>query len=265
MSERFRALHAPGELLILANAWDAGSARLIESLGAPAIATTSCGVAWANGYPDGDTLPVDTVLATLRAVARVVRVPVSSDIEGGYSDEPAAVGTLAARLVEAGAVGINIEDGAGPPALLAAKISAVKAAAPDLFVNARTDVALRGLATGAARDPEIARRAALYREAGADGLFVPGLADTDGIRAAVGAAGPLPVNIMALPALPDAAGLKTLGVRRLSAGGRLAEAALGLTRRLAASFLADGRSDALYTGEGLAYSEAQALFSARRD
>ena len=179
-AERFHRLHREG-LLVLPNAWDAGSARLIESLGAKAIATTSAGVAWSHGYPDGDTLPWPLLRATVADIARAVRVPVSADVEGGYSNDPAAVGETVAAVIEAGAVGINIEDGSGAPELLGAKIEQAKNAGErlgvKLFVNARTDVYLRGLATNERRVEETLARAERYRAAGADGIFVPGLAD----------------------------------------------------------------------------------------
>ena len=114
----FRALHAPGRLLLLPNAWDAGSARLIEACGATAIATTSAGVAWARGHADGHELPVEKLLAVVTDIARVVSVPLSVDAEGGYSDDPAQVGELARQLAEAGAVGVNLEDGGAPPGRL---------------------------------------------------------------------------------------------------------------------------------------------------
>lgn len=259
----FHALHAPGQLLLLANAWDAGSARLIESLGATAIATTSCGVAWSQGYPDGDALPVERVLAAIAAMTRVVRVPLTADIEGGYADDPARVGEVVKAVIGAGAVGFNIEDGSGAPELLAHKIEAVRSAGlqagVSVFVNARTDVFLRGLVPDAARVEEVVRRAARYAEAGADGLFVPGIANPADIVAVV-AATALPVNVMALPTLPGLVELKALGVRRLSAGGAIAEAALGTTRRLAAAFLASGDCAGLRSGDGVGYGEMNALF-----
>ena len=111
----FRGLHQGSAVLVLPNAWDAGTARLIESIGAKAIATTSAGLAWARGYPDGNALPEDQLLAAIRAIARVIRVPLSTDIEAGYSEEPDAVASLVTRLLDIGVVGINIEDGAGSP------------------------------------------------------------------------------------------------------------------------------------------------------
>src|SRR5882762_646240 len=143
----FKTLHDGDALLLLPNAWDAGSARLIENLGAKAIATTSAGLSWSRGYPDGDALPAEQLVAAARDIARVIRVPLSVDIEGGYSNDPVAVAELAARIIDAGAVGINVEDGAGPPELLCRKIEAVKQTAArssaNLFINARLDVYLR--------------------------------------------------------------------------------------------------------------------------
>ena len=175
----FHRLHEGPEPLLLPNAWDAGSARLMESLGAKAVATTSAGVAWTHGYPDGDVLPVRMLVSTVVAIARAIRVPLTVDVEGGYSDDPAAVEETVARMVEAGAVGINIEDGSGAPDLLCLKIERAKRAGQhfgiDLFVNARTDVYLHGLAPEGKQVAETLSRAKLYRNAGASGLFVPGV------------------------------------------------------------------------------------------
>ena len=180
----FRTLHAQG-VLRLANAWDAGSARLIESLGAPAIATTSAGVAWARGYVDGDALPMQCLLDTAKDIARVIRVPLTVDMESGYSDDPAVVADNVVRAAETGAVGINIEDGSGPPDALCAKLSRIRDALAsrglDVYINARTDVYLRALAPPDARVAMVLERAARYREAGADGLFVPGVTQADAI------------------------------------------------------------------------------------
>lgn len=259
----FGGLHRGPELLLLPNAWDAGSGRLIESLGAKAIATTSAGVAWSRGYPDGDALPVGQLLAAVRDIARVVRVPLSVDIEGGYSDDPAAVAQFVAGVIDAGAVGINIEDGAGAPHLLCAKIEAVRQAASrtgvDLFINARTDVYLRGLATGDAAIEEVVRRARDYRAAGCDALFVLGLADGSAIAAIASAIHPLPLNIMAVPGLPSVDVLHQQGVRRLSAGSALAQSVLGRAGQLAVGFLG-GSVDAMFAGS-VEYSTMNRLFS----
>jgi 2-methylisocitrate lyase-like PEP mutase family enzyme len=256
----FHDLHAAG-LLILANAWDAGSARLFESLGARAIATTSCGVAWSHGYPDGDFLPMERVVWTVASIARVVSVPLTADVEGGYSDDPAQVGANVARVIEAGAVGINLEDGPASVELTCRKIAAARAAADragvDLFINARCDVYLRGLAPEGAQVEETLVRAARYREAGASGLFAPGVVHPHEIRALAEGSG-LPLNVMARKGLPDGAGLAALGCRRLSSGGDLAEAAYGRMRDLASAFLAGGDAEPLTDG-AMAYPDLNAL------
>lgn len=258
----FRRLHADG-LLLLANAWDAGTARLIESLGARAIATTSAGMAWSHGYADGDRLPVARLETAVADIRRAIRVPLSIDIEGGYSDDPAAVADTVTRLADAGVAGINLEDGGGPPELLCAKIERIKSACArrglDVFVNARTDVYLRGLAPEGQRVDATQARAQLYREAGADGLFVPGLREREEIRAIAAQAG-LPLNLLLRPQLPPVDELEALGVRRLSAGSDLAEAGFGLTRRLAGDFLRDGR---LAPEGAMGYGEINALFGDR--
>lgn len=254
----FRDLHRSG-LLILPNAWDGGSAALVRAKGAKAIATTSAGVAWALGWPDGDALPVDRVVQVCADVVRAARgLPVSIDFEGGYSDDPADVGAQARRLVEAGAAGINIEDGGGAPELLAAKIAAIRAAVgPDLFINARCDVWLRGVGEPGTRVAEAARRGAIYAAAGADSLFTPGLTDAADIAAMVRAT-PLQLNLLAYPGLPDARTLEGLGVRRLSAGSGIVGATWGRAAALTEAFLADGRSGPL--GEGaLGWAEVNAL------
>jgi 2-methylisocitrate lyase-like PEP mutase family enzyme len=259
---RFRALHEPGKILVLPNAWDAGSARLIESCGAEAIATTSAGVAWACGYPDGDAIPPREVSAAVARIVRVLSVPLTVDAEGGYSSDPAAVAETVKALIDGGAVGINIEDGVGSPDLLCAKIAAIKAVAAragvDLFVNARTDVFLKGLVGREARVEEALTRARRYQDAGTDGLFVPAASDVADIRALV-AGTTLPVNVMVLPTLPPLGQLRELGVRRVSAGGAIAQANHGLTRRAATQMLTEGRYDGML-GESVPYPELNALF-----
>ena len=243
----FRALHNGNELLLLPNAWDAGSARLIESLGAKAIATTSAGLAWSRGYPDGDALPNEQLITTARDISRVIRVPLSIDVEGGYSDDPAVVTRVVSGIIDAGAAGINIEDGAGSPDVLCAKIEAARLSATragvDLFINVRTDVYLRAMASGDEAVREVIRRAEGYRSAGADGIFVPGLIEGRAIEAIAAAIDPLPLNIMLMPGLPSPTVLREQGVRRLSAGSAIAQAAMGFTSRLASDFLAGSSDD----------------------
>lgn len=245
---------------MLANCWDAGSARLIASLGARALATSSAAVAWSHGYPDGDAFPIEILLATVREIRRVADLPLSVDAEAGYSDDPGAVADTVAGLVEAGAVGINLEDGRGPPALLAAKIERIKARlGPGVFVNARTDVYLKGLVAPPDRVGETLARAARYREAGADGIFAPGMVAPDELyRVASQLAAPL--NVLAMPGLPALPQLAALGVRRLSAGSRIAEAIWGRTTALAREFLAGGVSDRLVE-QATPYGEINPMFS----
>lgn len=265
LADRFRTRHHQGGVLILPNAWDAGSARLMESLGAEAIATTSSGLAWAHGYPDGDALPIATYAEAIRQIARVVSCPVSADAEGGYGADPDDVREHLLRLIDAGAVAFNLEDGNAPSTLLCRKIEAAKAAGRkagvDVFVNARTDVFLKGLAAGA-EVAETLRRAAEYAAAGADGLFVPSCVEPAQIEAIVRGQ-TLPLNVMARPTLPPLETLTRLGVRRLSAGGAIAQGAWAAAKRLATQFLAHGSTDALFA-ETLPYPEGNALFTGGR-
>lgn len=258
----FRQLHNGPQLLRLANAWDAGSARLMESLGAQAVATTSAGVSWSQGYADGQKMPADVAIAAARSIARVLKVPLTVDAENGYSDDPQAVAGHVMRLVDSGVAGINIEDGNDAPDLLARKIAAIRNAVAqaggDIFVNIRTDVYLRNLAPEAERVQEVLTRAALYREAGADGLFVPGVCKPEEIARIAGAAG-LPLNVMDWPGVPGTAQLVELGARRLSAGSGIAEALWGVGREMAQGFLAGGDIGPLKE-KAMTYGQIQQLF-----
>ncbi len=242
-AEHFHALHQGPAPLLLPNAWDAASAALLQELGAPAVATSSAALCWSLGWPDGDQLPFDELLGATRRIARVLRVPLTVDAELGYAGEPARVAEQMLRLVDAGAVGINIEDGREPPELLARKIdailTAVARAGQRLFINARCDVYLKGLAPPEQRVTETLRRAALYREAGADGLFAAGASGPEAI-AAICAGTPLPVNLLALAGVPAAAELAALGVRRISSGSGPAEWLWGQLAEPMRGFLTDG-------------------------
>jgi 2-methylisocitrate lyase-like PEP mutase family enzyme len=267
MASTFRGLHGPDHLLILPNAWDAGSARVIAACGAEAIATTSAGLAWSRGYPDGNVLPADILEAAIRDIARATDLPLTVDIEAGYTADPRGLGELVAMLVGLGVAGVNLEDGGDPPELLCAKLAAARTAAAaagaDVFLNARTDVYLRRLVPRDQAVEQTIERARRYRDAGCDGVFVPCVVAPDDIRALVAAIDPLPLNVMAFTNLPAAAELRSLGVRRLSAGAWLAAVIYGRTRQLASDFLADGRSDRLAEG-AISPAEMNALSSRPR-
>lgn len=254
----FRALH--DDFLILPNAWDAVTARVVEAAGAKAIATSSAAVAWAHGYADGHHLPFEKLVAAVEEIARVVSVPVSADAEGGYSDDVDTVGRNIAALIEAGAVGINLEDGKAPHELHLRKIEAARAVAErlgvDLYINARTDVYLKQLVPPERAVEETLRRGRACLEAGASGLFAPFVIKPDEI-AAIAAGVPMPLNVIAWPGVPKTTELRRLGVRRLSAGTKIATAALRAVRDAAAGFLGDGDSDALAarTGEAVNYNK----------
>ncbi|WP_200207240.1 isocitrate lyase/PEP mutase family protein [Micromonospora coerulea] len=235
MSDRyaaFRVLHRPGRPLLLPNAWDAASAAALAARGHPAIGTTSLGVAAAGGKPDAAAA---TRTENLELARRLRGLPalLTVDVEGGFSDDPAAVAGYVAELAALGVVGINLEDGRpddtlAPVELMAAKIEAVRAATPGLFLNARTDAWWCGVP-----EPleQALHRVRAYREAGADGIFVPAAPDdTVGLLAAeVG----LPLNVLHRPAGPGPAELGRLGVARVSTGSLLFRAALGAALDLA--------------------------------
>lgn len=246
---RFRALHAPGNILVLPNAWDAASARVAEDCGATAIATSSAAVAWSHGYGDGEKMSKAVALSVVEDIVRVVRVPVSADSEAGYSDDPESVGEFVVALAHAGAVGINLEDGRSPPELLVEKIMAIKRAcsraAVDVFVNARTDVYLNALVLAENAVAESIARGVRYRAAGADGLFVAGVTDVSAMRE-ISTAVDLPLNVLVRPGMVPIAQLCDAGVRRVSTGSEPRRAALGAYRRVAKELLEQGRYDTLY-------------------
>lgn len=238
-AKRLRDLHNGSSLLVLPNAWDAASAAVVQHAGASAVATTSAGVAWSCGWPDGDRLPAEDMLAALGRIVRAIDVPLTADIEEGCHDDPSAVASFVSRLVDKGVAGINIEDGNKDPALLAAKLRAIREALGerDLYINARSDVFLRGMASGDAGVEEVLRRGALYRDAGADGLFVPGIKVIDEVRRVAAGIAPMPLNVMLVPGLPSRQQLFEAGARRLSAGIALSLEAYATAGRMAAELL----------------------------
>ncbi|MER5512502.1 isocitrate lyase/phosphoenolpyruvate mutase family protein [Streptomyces sp. NPDC002766] len=217
----FADLHHADEPLFLPNAWDHASATALAARGFRAVGTTSLGVAAACGLPDGASATRDETLRLARVLGAGPFL-LSVDAEDGFSDDPDEVGEFARELAAAGAVGINLEDALGPVRRHAAKIAAVKAAAPGLFVNARTDTYW----LGDGDEPETLRRLDAYQQAGADGVFVPGLADPGVITALVGRVR-VPLNILYSPTGPSVPHLADLGVRRVSLGSLLYRRALG--------------------------------------
>lgn len=245
----FAALHRAATPLLLPNAWDHASAALLAGQGFEAIGTTSLGVAAAAGLPDGAAATRDLTVRLARQLGGGPYL-LSVDAEDGFGQDPADVAELARELAAAGAVGINLEDGLGPAEPHAAKIAAVKAAVPDLFVNARTDT--HWLADG--DDRETARRLDAYQQAGADGVFVPGLTDPARISALLKTVD-VPLNILYSPAGPTVAHLADLGVRRVSLGSFLYRRALGAVLEA----MADIRSGRPPRGTVPTYDEVQAL------
>ncbi len=255
------ALHH-GTGFVLPNAWDAGSARVFEHLGFPAIATTSAGIAWSLGVPDGGAVDRDTMLEHIARIVAAVGVPVTADLEDGYGDTADAVAGTVARAAELGVVGANIEDAKdrvlyGIDEAVARLGAAREAAPPGTFVlNARTDTYM----VNATADPfdETVERGVRYLQAGADCFFVPGVTDAETIRR-LAAAIPGPLNIVAgLANTSDAPTLFSLGVTRVSAGGGIARAALSFVERAGRELMETGTLGFL---DGAAsYAETQARF-----
>ena len=260
----FRRLHEQRPL-VLPNAWDAVSARVIEQAGALAIATTSAAVSWTYGRGDGQKIQREEMIRTIRSIAQAVEVPVSADVEGGYDDLAETV----RAVVAAGACGVNLEDSPGPngetlmaPEAHAERIraarEAARAAGGDLVINARTDVFLFQVGAPETRFDEAVRRSNLYRAAGADCLFVPGVIDAETIAALVRAIDG-PVNVMAKPGAPSIPELGKLGVARVSVGPAVALAALATTQRAARELLEHGTYSTLE--KSLTFADVEGLFS----
>jgi 2-methylisocitrate lyase-like PEP mutase family enzyme len=262
---RFRALHE-ARPLVLPNAWDVASARVIETAGAQAIATTSAGVAWALGYGDGQRIGRGEMLDAVARIVRAVRVPVTADVEGGYGTGAVAdVAETVRALVALGVAGINLEDSPGrdgsalmTPDEHAERISAAREAGGDLFINARIDVHVLQVGAPETRFDEAVARAKAYRAAGADCIFIPGVIDAETIGALVRAID-APLNVMAMPGAPSVAELAALGVARVSVGPAIAAAALGLTRDAARELLTHGTYGALE--RMMPIGEANGLFA----
>jgi len=251
----FRAMHTGPRILLLPNAWDVISARVFEEAGFGAAATTSAGIAFALGYPDGQKISRAEMIGVVARIARAVRVPLTADLEAGYGDRPEDAAQTAREAIEAGAVGINLEDTTNslehPLADLALqlqKIRAVQEAATQagvpIVLNARTDVYLLQLGAPETRYDLALRRLSAFRDAGADCLFLPGVGDAETIGRLV-ADLKFPINILAGPGSPSVPELERLGVARVSLGSALIRAALGRVRRMAEELKATGTYDTL--------------------
>lgn len=247
-ADRFHALHRGSSPLLLVNAWDAASARIVEEAGAEAVATTSAGIAWSLGRPDGNALERSEAIAAIARIAAVVRVPLSADIEQGYAETAAGVGETVAAVLDTGAVGLNLEDGALSPAQAQARLGAARRSADRTgvraFVNARIDVFLAGSIAPERRLAETLERATRFIDAGADGVFVPGVEDEDTI-AALTAGIAAPLNLMIGAASPSLQALARLGVARVSLGSSVAQSAYAVAAHSARQLYGHGVVDAL--------------------
>ena len=268
-AELFRNKHAGPRLLLLPNAWDAMSARVFVAAGFDAIATTSGGVAWSLGYADGEQAPWNEVVAATARIVRVARVPVTADIEAGYGETPDAVMRSVTEIIEAGAVGVNLEDGTshGPIPIrspqdaadrLRAAREAAKAAAVPIVINGRTDLYLRNIGDEASRFDETVERGRAYLAAGADCVYPIGLRDPATIGRLVKALG-APININVRAGSPSVAELEALGVARASTASQVALMAMSMTRQVADDLRATGRFDKL--APAMSQADAQRLFT----
>ncbi|HXN27367.1 MAG TPA: isocitrate lyase/phosphoenolpyruvate mutase family protein [Candidatus Acidoferrales bacterium] len=265
-AEFFASLHRGPEILVLPNAWDCASARIFEQAGFPAIATTSAGIAFSLGYSDGERIPQDLMLATVGQITDSVELPVTADLEAGYGD----VAKTTAGLIAAGAVGLNLEDmdhdsqSLAPIPAQSEKIAMIRRIATglgvNLVINARTDVFLAEIGEPAARFDRACERLQAYIAAGADCVFLPGVADENMIRRVVETL-KFPLNILAGANLPTIPRLRQLGVARVSVGSGIMRATLGLTRRIAQELKQSGTYSALLEGT-MPFAEANALFEA---
>ena len=254
-AERFRKLHLGPRTLLLPNAWDVASARILEEAGFEATATSSAGVAFSLGYPDGQRISRPEMLAAVARIARAVKVPVTADLEAGYGDRPEDAARTATGMIAAGAIGMNLEDSRddAPQPLIdlllaVEKIRAVREAARaegvPIVLNARTDVYLAEVGLPERRYDETVRRLAAYRDAGADCLFAPGVRDKSTIERLVRDLN-APLNILAGPGFPSVPELQKLGVARVSLGSRPMRATLGLLARMAEELRTAGTYEAM--------------------
>ena len=259
-------------MLVLPNAWDVASARIFEEVGFPAIATTSAGIAFSLGYPDGQRISREEMIARIARVARAVKVPVTADVEWGYGSTAEEIARTTREVIEAGAVGMNLEDTSGnsDQPLLALervleKINAVRAAAAatsvPIVLNARTDVYLLEAGDPDADYAEAVRRLVAFRDAGADCVFAPGLKDAARIGRLVKDVA-CPLNILAVPGTPSIAELEKLGVARVSVGSGFMRATLGTLRGMAEELKSAGTYSGL--AGGIPYKDLNEILGSGR-
>ena len=253
-------------MLVLPNAWDAGSARIFIAAGFPALATTSAGIAFSLAYPDGEQISRNEMLGAVRRITERVSVPVTADMEAGYGRAPEAVAGTVRQVIAAGAVGMNLEDRIGEEPLLdfdlaVERVRAARAAADEagipFVVNARTDA----FSPGMGGFDEAVRRGNAFREAGADSVFVPFVGDRDTIERLVHEIA-APLNVLGAPNAPSLKQLATLGVRRVTFGSAPMRATLGLVRRMAREWKEKGTYGTL-DAYGIPFGELQELFADR--
>lgn len=257
-AEELRKLHHGPRTLVLPNVWDVASARVVEELGYPAVATSSAGVAFALGYPDGQRVSRDAMLEVVARIARSVRVPVTADMEAGYGTTVEDMAETAKALVAAGAVGLNLEDVTGDTEssqveteLQVRKIRMIREVSAKLgvplVINARTDIYLMPIGPEATRFERTVERLRAYRDATADCLFAPGLSDRGTIEKLVKAVA-APLNILASAGCPALTELEKIGVARVSVGSGMMRATLGLVRRIGKELMEAGTFSALFEG-----------------
>jgi 2-methylisocitrate lyase-like PEP mutase family enzyme len=271
-AEAFRRMHDRNRILILPNAWDAMSARIFEEAGFQAIASTSAGVSCSVGYPDGEIIPRNEMVAAVGRIARCVEVPVTADMESGFGRDAGEVAETIRQVIAAGAIGVNLEDTLHgvdrtlyeiPTAverIRAARESADATGVP-IVINARTDVYLLGIGEKSARFDHAVRRLNAYRDAGADCLYAMGYFDAEAIGRLVKAVNG-PLNVMGLPGVPPAAALERLGVARVSTASGPARVAMTATRRTAQELLRTGSFEP-FGGDTMSHPVANALMERR--
>lgn len=261
----FKKLHVPGDPLVLPNAWDPVSAKVVEAAGAKAIATSSAALSWAHGRPDGNHLSRYEVIHAVARIVQATDLPVSADIETGYGSDDNDLAVTIRGLLDAGIVGINLEDSGGDPLyplpIAARRVQVARAVGSErgvpLYINARVDTYIAEAGDPARRLEETLRRAEAYLEAGASGIFVPHVTDLELIGQLVAEING-PVNILVGPGSPTVAKLAELGVARISTGSSLAASAFGHLQRAASEVLERGTYENL-TGK-IPYADLNAFF-----